>query len=260
MEEENKDNKKEDKEEQLEEKEIKEEVKIEKSEEETKKEQKQQTMKLEKNVKNLLLIIIVIVIAFILAFAFKDQLTDTIKDIAGTRFNYHEFKFEKFYFGEILMYQTQITVNKNNQLISYDLILRNDPRELEKEIPVPSQELNLMSRTYFSLAPETEDCNETILGAWKIGEFLGAIGKNNSGAVTDIKQLDGTVYENNYDKVKTCNDAINSSVIILQKSETNESKIYKENENCFILSYKDCETLKISERFVTYLLLELSKK
>jgi hypothetical protein len=251
MEEEKKDNKTEGKKQ--------EEMKIEKSEEE-KKEQKQQTMKLEKNVKNLLLIIVVVIIASIIAFAFKDQITDTIKDITGTRFNYYDFKFEKFYFGEILMYQTPITVNKNNQLVSYDLILRNDPRELEKEIEVPTEELNLMSITFFSLAPETDECNETILAAWKIGEFLGALGKNNSGAVIDIKQLDGTVYENDFSKVKTCDDAIDSSVIILQKSETNESKIYKENENCFILSYKDCETLKISERFVTYLILELSKK
>lgn len=219
----------------------------------------QETEKMEKRVKTFLIIITVIIVSLILVFMFKNEVTDIIKETVGTKFNYHNFKFEKFYFGEILMYKTALTVYKNNQVVSYDLILRNDPRELEKEIQVPSQDLKLKQRTFLSLAPGTDECNETILAAWETGEFLGAIGKNNSGAVTDINQLKGSSYENETERVKTCKDAINETVIILQKSQDNETKIYKENENCFILSYKECETVKISERFILYVMLELSK-
>jgi hypothetical protein len=207
----------------------------------------------------------IVFIAALISFGFKDQITDIIKGQVGTKFEYNDFKFEKFYYGDILMYKTEIFVVKNEQVVRYDLLLRNDPRELDEKIDVSVTNSKIRTRSYFSLAPETSDCNNTMVAAWKIGEFLGALGINNSGATTDISTIINTPYANDTERVKTCEDAVGSSVIILQKSLTNSSYISQEYqgeeyEDCFVLNYRDCENIEVVERFILMLISELNKK
>lgn len=220
---------------------------------------------LEKRTKNILLIVGIIMVALIITFAFKDTVTNFIKEKVGTIFYHNNFKFEKVYFGDILMYQTSIYFARDNQMVRYDLLLRNDPRELDENIPVDITNSKIMKRSYFSLAPETDYCNNTILAAWKVSEFLGALGINNSGAVTDPASIVNTSYAEEPDRVKTCEDAVNSTVIILQESTINKTFISQEYhgeyyKDCFVLNYADCETVAVAERFVMYLIEEFNKK
>ena len=234
--------------------------------EQLEKKAREESEKMEKRVKKTLLIILIIVVALIFSFIFKDQVTDTIKEIAGTRFAYNNFKFEKFYFGEIPMYKTEIFIPRGDQVIRYDLVLRNDPRELDEKINLSLTNKKIRFKSFFSLAPETDDCETTIISAWNIGQFLGALGINNAGATTDIITLKNSSYENDSSRVKTCEDTDDASVIILTESLTNSSFISHEyhgieSKDCFVLSYKDCNnTIAVTERFMLMVITELNKR
>jgi hypothetical protein len=218
---------------------------------------------LESRTKNILIIVGIIIVALIITFAFKDDITDFIKEKAGTIFYYNNFKFEKVYFGEIPMYQTELYMLRQGTPVRYNLLLRNDPRDLAENINVTITNPKIRRRSFFSLAPESDDCNNTILGAWKVSEFLGALGINNTGAVTDPAQIVNTSYEGEPDRVKTCEDAVNATVMVLQEAESSFiSQEYqgKEYQDCFVLNYKDCETVEVAERFIMYLIEEFNKK
>ena len=239
--------------------------------EQLEKKAREESKKMEKRVKNTLIIILIILVALIFSFVFKDQITDTVKEIVGTRFTYNNFKFEKFYFGEIPMYKTEIFIPRGDQIIKYDLVLRNDPRELEEKINLLLTNKKIRLKSFFSLAPETDDCETTILAAWNIGQFLGALGINNAGATTDINTLKNSSYENDSSRVKTCKDTDDATVIILTKSKTNNtnssssfiSHEYQgiESEDCFVLNYNNCNnTIAVSERFMLMIITELNKR
>ncbi len=203
-------------------------------------------------------IIIIFLILFVLfLFLFKDQITIEKDKILGNIFEWHGMKWYKKMHGNLTTYSTQLAIHKplENKTFFYTLSLRNDPRKLE-EIPANITE-KPQRMVYVSFEPEPLKCKYTVLAAWRIGEFLDALGLKKEGALAYNFSEPGLNLSNNTShKIKNCSDAKEGISVILLK-EGPENKVYQEGY-CYILESKNCETLETSERFVLALIELLS--
>ena len=144
----------------------------------------------------------------------------------------------------------------------YTLNLRNDPRKLEKiQANITDKPQRMV---YISFEPEPLQCKDSIaLAAWRLSDFIDALGLKKEGAFAynfSNLSLNLSNYDNASHIIKNCSDAKKgTSVILLKKSDKDESYIHQENY-CYILEIADCETLETSERFVLALIETMSKK
>ncbi len=199
-----------------------------------------------------LAILVVILAIVILSFVFKAQLAGFWARVKGDTFNYHGMTFNKTYFGKILMYETNLAIYRpiQNNTLYWTLKLRNDPRELEKNIAANVSE-KPKRKFYVSFDRYPLECNGSILGSYKIGEFLDALGAYKEATFANEELANEN--NNTYD-VKNCSHATGDwSTILLKQSDTGQSYIHQEGQ-CFIVEIADCETTETSERLILALL------
>lgn len=219
---------------------------------------KQNGGKSEKRIITFLIILIVVLAIIVLALVFKTQLNTLWHNIKGDTFKYHNITFQKTKFGNLTMYATQLAIYRptENKTYGYTLYLRNDPRELETiQANISSK---LQRKVYVSFEAQPLECNGSILAAYKLGEFIDALGLYKEGTFANEEIANNSGY--NSDKVKNCSDAKRGqSVVLFKQSDKSESYIHQE-DYCYILEVANCEIIETSERFILALIDTMSKK
>jgi hypothetical protein len=206
------------------------------------------------------LIILIVLLALILVFfVFDLQFTKIWHKIQGEgqNFTYNNMTFTKTFFGNLLLYQTDLAIYRpvQDNTIYWQLKLRNDPRVLDKNIAVNLTD-KLTRKIYISFAREPLECEGIMLTAYRLGEFTDALGAYTEAAFSNEELAKEN---NNSYPVKNCDDAKGDwSVILLKQSNANTSYIHQQN-SCFVLEIANCEHIEVSERFLLALIDTMKK-
>jgi hypothetical protein len=146
------------------------------------------------------------------------------------KFQYKGMKFEVIKEGELTFYQTSFQVVFNKTPARYNIYLRNDPRNIQREVPL-NGELNL--RNFLVLNTTTEDlfCE----GDWNL-----AIGNMQNLRIFNIKVMK--------DENASCDQ--NGNYMFVQIEEGNETRIEQYGPSCYKLIVNNCEILPVTERFM----------
>jgi hypothetical protein len=175
------------------------------------------------------------------------------------KFDYHGLTFQKTQLGEIEFYSTKfpVVVGTGEVIGDYAVNLRNDPRELE-DIEVRATYGTIDFRyyknvdggiayypVYVSLDPEMEICDDSALAMITLSGFLGDSGLE----VRSASMSEEYALENNV-PYKRCED--DSTVILITQGNVN--KITEIGTLCYEIRFKECDILKVTERFVLNIL------
>lgn len=166
-------------------------------------------------------------------------------NIEAKKFDYIGLTFQKEKFGEIPIYTTQITgYGINGMPMNFKLVLRNDPSK--SEIPIEGKIRFLRnSPVYISINSSSgiEECGDAI-ALVSYGYFMTGLGFDLKTASPDQELAN----ERNQPFVD-CSNKKDSTVVLLTSG--NETKISQspDNENCYVLSVNNCETIPLVERF-----------
>jgi hypothetical protein len=142
----------------------------------------------------------------------------------------------KFYHGKFLAF--------NNKKLTYNIYLRNDPRE--NNIDAEGDFSFIKRTTFLSFSPEVDKCREDIpVAVVNLGAFLmSGVGVENLEPATTEPQ----VY---YDTGRTfadC-DTIDGGIIIIEKGESSVTQSQK-NPFCYTIKIENCEDIKPIEKFI----------
>ena len=158
-----------------------------------------------------------------------------------TNFTYNGIDFKLIKEGKLYFYDATIPViGPNSHEIGYHLYTRNDPRKLEKEVPFEGR-INLKP---ILILNATDDF---------VCEGYGPISVAN---LAKMHSILGTKVMK--DLNATCDSQARYSYLLLDKGE--ENKITQVGEACYVATIKDCEILKVTERFIYETLTEINKK
>ncbi|MEK6914193.1 MAG: hypothetical protein AABW83_00935 [Nanoarchaeota archaeon] len=174
------------------------------------------------------------------------------------KFEYHEITFQKTQLGDLIFYSAKFPVVSTTGQVTgdYAINLRNDPRSLDY-IPVNVNEgdikfslimkndTKIYAPTYISINPFMKICDDSGISLLTLSGFLRDSGLNVRSAVTDKAYAKA-----NNETHKWCDPL--STVIII--TDGNKSVINEIQPSCFELKFKDCEVLKVSEKFVLNIL------
>lgn len=155
------------------------------------------------------------------------------KNPAGIGVNYKNFD----------IYASKINLVNLNEEVIYTLYLRNDPRIL-RDINVGG-EIKIMRSTILTLDPEINTlCSDNFAASARMAELLKAFGSTYRLAYTNETYAE----EHEAYYLDSCNKNVSYGTIFLRKGSTNE--IISEGDNCYVLQFKDCNILKVTERFI----------
>lgn len=165
------------------------------------------------------------------------------------KFQYINLDFQKTQLGNMKFYSTKIPVadSSNNVIGSFSINFRNDPRELENinfkkttTVPVFTKD----KPVYISPGKIERNCVESSAATLTIAGFLRQFAQLNvSAGISDKKVAE----ENNFPYITCANTKKNTVIEII---EGNETKIEQISPDCYRLIYKDCEIMKVSEKFI----------
>ena len=166
------------------------------------------------------------------------------------KFVYIGLDFQKTQLGDLYFYSTQIPVADvyGNILGSFSIDFRNDPRKLESitvkkttTVPVFKKE----NVVYISTGKIERNCKEGIGAMLMLAGFLRQFAQMNVSAGISDKRI---ANETNFPFITCLNSQKNNTVIEI--IEANETKITQTSPDCYRLEYKDCDVLKVSEKFI----------
>ena len=163
-------------------------------------------------------------------------------------FNYAGLDFQKTKNGNVEYFSTLIPLTDNNLKVtgSYALNLRNDPRIISS-IKYDFENNTLVflrgRPTYITINSDGPRCDNDIIAAASLASFL-----NGFGGLKVEGALDNKTYaEASRMPYVTCDNFPNNTVIMLKPG--NSSYINKTSENCYVLTYGNCEMMQVTERF-----------
>jgi hypothetical protein len=174
--------------------------------------------------------------------------------IQMSKFTYISLTFQKTQLGKITFYSSYIpVVDSSGKIISsYAINLRTDPRSLENiNSNITNNTIKFIKTrpVYLSLDPEMKVCELNSIAMVTLAGFLRDSGLDVKSAVTD----------NNYStdnnlQYKTCETSPENTVILVNSGNATEVKEIK--KNCYEITYKDCEIMPASEKFIITILKE----
>ncbi len=181
------------------------------------------------------------------------------------KFDYHGLTFQKTQLGQIEFYSTKFPVVAATGKVTgeYAVNLRNDPREIEDiEVKVGFDDIDFRYYkngdgsigyypVYISLDPLMEVCEDSSLALLTLSGFL-----KDSGLEVGSASMDKEYAATNDVLYKRCEEE--STVILV--TQGNENKITEIGETCYEIRFKDCDILKVSERFVLNILEQYGKR
>jgi hypothetical protein len=136
-------------------------------------------------------------------------------------------------------------------IINGGLFLRNSPLELEK---IPA---NITGGIYndaiIVVTPEISNCSSKRVATNVLGQFLSYFGVKIKFALNETTDSDPKFFAG-LETNKNCMDALKKTVFFLEKSSSNETKIYRDKvyKNCIIIEYEDCDVMKGVEAFIIH--------
>lgn len=178
-------------------------------------------------------------------------------------FEYINLDFQKTHQGKIIFYSTKIPLVDKAPAIgyitpdqitgTYSINFRNDPRKL-KDIKMKVSE-NMSSDikfiksniVYISLNPNMERCDDNSLALMNLASFLKTFAGIEMKAAYSDKNLSTETIP-----YVTCENNSKNTVIEVDSSDMTE--ITKINDNCYKLTYSDCEITQLTEKFQLILL------
>jgi hypothetical protein len=158
------------------------------------------------------------------------------------QFSYAGLTFEKIKFDKLDLYHAKIPIKSvTGQVINkYNLYFRNDPRELEKQVPLKT-DLALMKNVVIAAEPEMVCPNELIAGI-SLTNFLDSAG------------IDVFMGSTNKTEAKEKNVSYvscgNESYTLVRFELANRTEIVKEDINCYKLKISNCQVMEAAERFM----------
>jgi len=157
-------------------------------------------------------------------------------------FEYAGIKFQKIMYDKLPLFYSKIPLYKNSGELGayYNLYLRYDPRKLD--IPVIGS-IKLSENSILSADESINQCEDVGIAMYALSGFL----KIASGNIT-LASTDRNYAEQRNITYATCDTSQEGSVIILKS--VNNTSIYQEKPNCYIIEFKDCEIEKAVERFI----------
>jgi len=205
------------------------------------KESKEQSKKHESQLKWVIFGMIALLLVVILVYFIVQQ---------SKYFNYGGLTYEKVTSRNVNLYHTQMALKDvdGNLVANYNLYLRNDPREL-KNIIIDGNFVLKNRNVIVSLDPEVErGCEDSGIAGANFFSFMKV-----SGYDIKLGYTNKTYAQERNASFSNCdvNYGPYYDVIVIKKG--NETSIVKRDENCYELYFKDCEILKITERFMVAL-------
>lgn len=153
-------------------------------------------------------------------------------------FEYEGIEFNIIKEGEVIFYHTSFPMIKDGKNINYNIYLRNDPRKL-KDIPLEG-EINLLEMMVIN---NTED-------------FV--CGGHGGIAMYNFQQILRTLEVNMIkDPNATCDSQ--GRYMFLQIQPGNQTNIEQFGPACYNLNINNCEILKVTEKFMIEILIEINK-
>jgi hypothetical protein len=132
--------------------------------------------------------------------------------------------------GELTFYQTSFKVLYKGENATYNIYLRNNPKELAKEVPF-NGELNLKNNLVLNTTTENLFCE----GDWNL-------------AIGNLQNL--KIFNINIMKDENASCSSRGEYMFVQIEEGNETRIEQYGPSCYKLIVSDCEILPVTERFM----------
>ena len=178
------------------------------------------------------------------------------------KIDYEGLTFTKEKFGEIPVYHYSYYYNNPGKvtgsaiqegLVQYNLFLRKDPRK--NEVPVDGEIfLQAGKTTYVSVDPVgLVGCEYSSVAISNLVSFLvdNLVPVKGASPNATLAEEVGAVYA-------TCETHPDNTVIIVQGGE--DTKVYKENNRCYVIQAADCEALDATEKFVLQSIIDARKR
>jgi hypothetical protein len=190
----------------------------------------------------------ILIVFFVIPYAIKNKLNT---------FEYAGIEFQKTKLGKIPFYSSQIPIaNKNYEITgTYPVNFRTDPRKSDSmkinitdDIVGDVITFNTMNVTFISLQSEYLPCEDNTIAVAAMSIFLREFGAINIKAAFANKTY---AKEKNY-TYATCENNPRNTVIMIKDGD--ETSIIKTKNNCYELTYKNCEILKVTEKFQVLIL------
>ena len=178
-------------------------------------------------------------------------------------FDYQGLTFQKTKLGDLTFYSTQFPVMgpTGNAVGTYEVNLRNDPRDLAK-IPVTTRDnkiyfaidRNKYGTAYISLNPFMEMCEgDTVIAMATLSGFL-----KDSGFAVVPAYTDKAYAAQHGALSRWCHDDGFDTVFVV--TDGNETAINELGPSCYELQFKNCEVIDVSERVILSVLEEYARK
>ncbi len=149
----------------------------------------------------------------------------------SNNFEYRGIKFDVMPVGEIIFYHTSFPATLDNRQVNYNVYLRNDPRELEKNVPFQG---NIYFPEVFVLnATNSLDC-----------EGDGELAIRN---LQQVLKVFGTEFIT--DDNATCDPQGRYGHMKIQTGDISAISQFA-GPACYILQAADCEILEVTERYL----------
>ncbi|MBT4135830.1 hypothetical protein HOD75_04835 [archaeon] len=165
------------------------------------------------------------------------------------KFEYNHLDFFKAKRGGVWVYFTEIPRidQQGNSLDPFYLELISDPREIDS-IPVELKKDSIVFQRskdiFLSINPDMEVCPHSVNGVGGITQLLTRFGLMN---VRGAQSTEEGAEENRL-LFANCQSHPDNTVIMFNSG--NETKIEQTSENCFEITYANCEIVEVSEKFM----------
>jgi hypothetical protein len=169
------------------------------------------------------------------------------------KFMYAKLEFYKTKMGEIVFYSAKIplTDSKMNIINDYNLNLRNDPRklkEMETNVPENKVAFKKFNPVYISLEANSTPCEDNVIAVVGLTGFL-----RDFGNLKVKSAMDDKAYANET-KLPYVVCGTNPENTVIHLASGNSTKIKKINDDCYELTYSNCEINQVTERFILIIL------
>jgi hypothetical protein len=159
---------------------------------------------------------------------------------ASNQFKYKGVKFNIVKEGELTLYHSSFPVVYNGSNAVYNIYLRNDPRELEKEVPATGTLLSI---------------DDTVIN---ITQGIECDGKEGRGtAIANMVNLYAAIGKKIMKDDNASCDFLGRYMYINIRPG-NETSIEKFGPNCYNININNCEILEGTERFIVGMLVKIN--
>jgi len=171
---------------------------------------------------------------------------------ASNKFTYMGMSVKKIKYGKILLYSMDVPLldeSKQNIVGYLNIDFRNDPRKL-KDISVEliddTKGIEIIgNKAYVGITEPILKCEDTMIALGNLGLFF-----SKTGMAVESGINNQTFANENNSTYISCNDASSEKTVIIFSSG-DETSIKENIENCYEISFKDCEDVtKPTEKFV----------